>query len=71
MQRQATTTEGPQSGAPNASDQHFRDQGEPSDVETPRDATTLAFEGHMKVSGDDDAGGDPYNRTGRFKRTVR
>jgi hypothetical protein len=71
MQRQATTTEAPQPGAPDASELHFRDQGEPNDGGARNDATTLAFEGLMKVSGEDDLGGDPYNRTGRFKRTVR
>jgi hypothetical protein len=73
MQRPATTTatEAPQGGAPDNSDLHFHDQGEPKDEGAPGDATTLAFDGLMKVSGDDDVGGDPYNRTGRFKRAVR
>jgi len=71
MQRHTTTTETPQPGAPDAADLHFRDQGEPNDSEGKNDATTLAFEGLMKVSGEDDVGADPYNRTGRFKRTVR
>jgi hypothetical protein len=71
MQRHATTTAGPQGGAPDATDLHFRDQGEPKDGEARNDATTLAFEGLMKITGDDELGGDPYNRTGRFKRTVR
>lgn len=35
-----------------------------------RDDTTLAFDGLMKVSADE-AGGDPYNRTGSFRRLVR
>ena len=34
------------------------------------DSTTLKFEGRIAVS-DDDAGGDPYNRTGKFRRLVR
>jgi hypothetical protein len=70
MQRHVTTTEAPKLGAADASELHFRDQGDKDDA-APIDATTLAFEGRMRVSGDDDAGGDPYNRTGRFKRTVR
>jgi hypothetical protein len=37
---------------------------------TNRDDTTVEFEGRMKVA-DDDGGGDPYNRTGRFRRAVR
>jgi len=40
---------------------------EPSDADDP---TTLKFDGPVQVS-DDDAGGDPYNRTGRFKRLIR
>ena len=71
MERHATTTEMPQGGAPDATDPHFRDQGEPNEGAARGDATTLAFEGLMGISGDDDLGGDPYNRTGRFKRTVR
>ena len=34
------------------------------------DDTTLKFSGRIDVS-DDDAGGDPYNHTGRFRRTIR
>ena len=34
------------------------------------DPTTLKFEGKVAVS-DDDAGNDPYNRTGKFRRLVR
>ena len=34
------------------------------------EATTLKFDGPVQVS-DDDAGADPYNRTGRFKRLIR
>ena len=34
------------------------------------DPTTLKFDGPVRVS-DDDAGSDPYNRTGRFKRLIR
>ena len=71
MQRQSTTTEAPQGSAPDAPDLHFRDQGESTEGEARNDATTLAFEGLMNVTGDDELGDDPYNRTGRFKRTVR
>jgi len=70
MQRNVTTSEAPKLGAADASELHFRDQGEQDDAAR-NDATTLAFEGRMQVTGDDDAGGDPYNRTGRFRRTVR
>jgi hypothetical protein len=35
-----------------------------------QDPTTLKFNGTVQVV-DEDAGGDPYNRTGRFKRFVR
>ena len=34
------------------------------------DPTLLKFDGVVAVA-DDDAGGDPYNRTGRFKRLIR
>jgi hypothetical protein len=34
------------------------------------DPTTLKFEGKVAIS-DEDAGSDPYNRTGRFRRLVR
>ena len=34
------------------------------------DSTTLKFDGPVKVA-DEDAGGDPYNRTGHFKRLIR
>jgi hypothetical protein len=34
------------------------------------DPTTLKFDGPVRIS-DEDAGSDPYNRTGRFKRLIR
>jgi hypothetical protein len=71
MQRQARTTEAPEAGAPSSLDQRFRDQGEPDAGAADGDATTLAFEGRMKVSGEDGFSGDPYNRTGSFKRANR
>jgi hypothetical protein len=71
MPHQARTTEAPQAGAPSSSDQRFRDQGEPAEGEADGDATTLAFDGRMKVSGEDGFSGDPYNRTGSFKRANR
>ena len=40
------------------------------DAAANEDPTTLKFEGKVAVS-DDDAGSDPYNRTGRFRRVVR
>lgn len=60
----ATTSSEHAPGAP----QSFRDQAEDS---TAADSTTLEFEGRIRVAGDDDAGGDPYNHTGRFRRNVR
>lgn len=36
----------------------------------PRDHTMLMFEGRMSVY-DDETGGDPYNRSGRFRRVNR
>jgi hypothetical protein len=35
-----------------------------------QDPTTLKFDGPVRIA-DEDAGADPYNRTGRFKRLVR
>ena len=34
------------------------------------DPTTLKFDGKVAIS-DEDAGSDPYNRSGRFRRIVR
>ena len=48
-------------------EQHFREQ---LDDETANDATTLKFDGKVAVN-NEDAGSDPYNRTGRFQRLVR
>jgi hypothetical protein len=53
--------------AQTAAEQHFREQ---LDDETTNDPTTLKFEGTVAVS-NEDAGSDPYNRTGRFQRLVR
>jgi hypothetical protein len=55
--------------AQTAAEQHFN--GERADAQTaPDDPTTLKFEGKVAIA-DDDAGSDPYNRTGRFRRLVR
>jgi hypothetical protein len=40
------------------------------DDDVPHDNTTLKFEGRMSVY-DDEIGGDPYNRNGRFSRINR
>jgi hypothetical protein len=53
--------------AQTSAEQHFREQ---PDDEGTSDPTTLKFEGNVALS-DDDAGSDPYNRTGRFRRLVR
>ncbi len=51
-----------------AAEQHFREE---LDGETANDdPTTLKFDGKVAVS-HEDAGSDPYNRTGRFQRLVR
>jgi hypothetical protein len=34
------------------------------------DPTTLKFDGKVAIA-DEDAGSDPYNRSGRFRRIVR
>ena len=50
-----------------AAEQRVRDQIDEGD---PADSTTLKFEGKIAVS-NEDAGSDPYNRTGKFRRLVR
>jgi hypothetical protein len=64
MQREPMET----GAAPDAASLQFRAQSE--QVEPQRDDTTVSFDGTMKVT-TDEAGGDPYNRTGSFKRLVR
>ena len=54
--------------AQTTAEQHLRERLD--DDETASDNTTLKFEGRMAMA-DDDAGSDPYNRTGRFRRLVR
>ena len=51
-------------------EQYVREQPVNADAAANEDPTTLKFEGKVAVS-DDDAGSDPYNRTGRFRRVVR
>ncbi len=56
--------------AQTAAERYSREQ-RADDAETaPDDPTTLKFDGKVAIS-DDDAGSDPYNRTGRFRRLVR
>jgi hypothetical protein len=52
--------------AQTAAEQKQRDDG----ASATDDPTTLKFEGKVAIQ-DDDAGSDPYNRTGRFRRLVR
>jgi hypothetical protein len=54
--------------ATDTSQQRFREQDQ--DRFSARDDTTLQFSGRMNVS-DEEAGNDPYNRTGRFRRMIR
>jgi hypothetical protein len=56
--------------AQTAADQHLREDAGHEGASASEDPTTLKFEGKVAIS-DDDAGGDPYNRTGRFRRLVR
>jgi len=56
--------------AQTAAEQHFREDKGDEGVDANEDPTTLKFEGKVAIS-DDDAGSDPYNRTGRFRRVVR
>lgn len=58
--------------AQTAAEQHFPEHPD-EDRGSERandDPTTLKFEGKVALS-DEDAGADPYNRTGRFRRLVR
>jgi hypothetical protein len=48
-------------------EKHFREQ---LDDETANDPTTLKVDGKV-ADNNEDAGSDPYNRTGRFERLVR
>jgi hypothetical protein len=57
--------------AQTAAEQQLREPlGDESSNATDEDPTTLKFEGKVAIS-DDDAGSDPYNRTGKFRRLVR
>jgi hypothetical protein len=53
-------------------EQHFREElgDERANASANDDPTTLKFEGKVALS-NDDAGGDPYKRTGRFRRLGR
>jgi hypothetical protein len=54
--------------AQTTAEQHFRE--DVGDESASDDPTTLKFEGKVAIA-DEDAGSDPYNRTGRFRRLVR
>ena len=56
--------------AQTAAEQHVREELSDADEHASADPTTLKFEGKVAIS-DEDAGSDPYNRTGRFRRVVR
>jgi hypothetical protein len=56
--------------AQTAAEQHVREQPGDAAAATNEDPTTLKFDGKVAIS-DEDAGSDPYNRTGRFRRAVR
>jgi hypothetical protein len=47
---------------------HFREE---VDENAARSDAMLSAERALEVSGDEDAGSDPYNHTGRFKRNIR
>ncbi len=64
MERATTSGDRTHDAAP----QPFREQADAGEAADP---TTLDFEGRIRVSSDDDLGGDPYNHTGRFRRNVR
>ena len=54
---------------PDASSLRFRDQ--PAEDPERDDHVCIPFDGELVVSPDEDAGNDPYNRTGTFERCVR
>lgn len=56
--------------AQTAAEAHAREERGDDSAAANEDPTTLKFEGKVAVS-DEDAGSDPYNRTGRFRRVVR
>ena len=53
-----------------AAEQHGRKDAGDEDTAANEDPTTLKFDGKVAIS-DEDAGSDPYNRSGRFRRIVR
>jgi hypothetical protein len=57
----------PNGFAQTSAEQHYREQLED---ETGSDPTVLKFDGKVAVESED-AGSDPYNRTGQFRRLVR
>jgi hypothetical protein len=56
--------------AQTAVEQHVRKDVRDEDAAAHEDPTMLKFEGKVAIL-DEDAGSDPYNRTGRFRRVVR
>ena len=56
--------------AQTAAEQQFREDLGDEGTKANEDPTTLKFDGKVAVA-DEDAGSDPYNRTGRFRRLVR
>ena len=56
--------------AQTTAEQHFREQLGDDAKGADEDPTTLKFEGKVAIA-DEDAGSDPYNRTGRFHRLAR
>ena len=53
----------------NIDKRRFREQADGDKGE--RGDATLSFEGTLKINRDEDTGGDPYNHTGRFKKSIR
>ena len=55
--------------AQTAAEQHAHKEVGGEAAATNEDPTTLKFDGKVAIS-DEDAGSDPYNRSGRFRRIV-
>jgi len=62
-----TTSEAYSGSLRDASNLRFREQTR-EDASQERGDATLEFEGHIRVSYDDELKCDPYNRTGRLTR---
>ena len=66
-----TTNEAYSGSLRGGSNLHFREQAREDAAQDSGDTTTLAFDGRIRLSYDDELKCDPYNRTGRLTRGKR